>query len=119
MEQFSTRRTLCASIGSMWTVLRQSLSMDLMIILEQLSKEMVWMELLLLHPAAMLLPHHHLEHHHQEGTLHQHQLLLLLLQAMLLPHHHLEHHHQEGTLLLLQEDMHHLLQILLWQTTVH
>merc|ERR1719317_1115707 len=82
MEQFSTRRTLCASIGSMWTVLRQSLSMDLMIILEQLSKEMVWMELLLLHPAAMLLPHQHLQ---------LHQL----------------------------EDMHHLLQILLWQTTVH
>merc|ERR1719320_1735036 len=108
MEQFSTRRTLCASIGSMWTVLRQSLSMDLMIILEQLSKEMVWMELLLLHPAAMLLPHHHLEHHHQEGTLYQHQLLLLL-------HQHLQLHQLEDMLLLLQEDMHHLLQILLWQ----
>merc|ERR1719320_1491554 len=90
MEQFSTRRTLCASIGSMWTVLRQSLSMDLMIILEKLSKEMVWME-----------------------------LLLLLLQGMLLHHQHLQLHQLEDMLLLLQEDMHHLLQILLWQTTVH
>merc|ERR1719244_917857 len=76
MEHFSTRRTLCASIGSMWTVLRQSPFMDLMMILELLSKGMVWLELLLLHLEDMLLHHQQLHLHHQEDMLHHHQQLL-------------------------------------------
>merc|ERR1719513_35148 len=76
MEHFSTRRTLCVSIGSMWTVLWQSLSMDLMIILEQLSKGKVWMELLLLQQEGMHLHHQFLQLHYLEHISHPHQLLL-------------------------------------------
>merc|ERR1719244_2009672 len=77
MEHFSTRRTLCASIGSMWTVLRQSPFMDLMIILELLSKVMVWLELLLLHLEDMLLYQQQLQLHQAEEMLHHHQQFLL------------------------------------------
>merc|ERR1711874_861137 len=77
MGPFSTRRTLCASIGSMWTALRQGPFTDLMTILEW-SRGMDWMMQRLLLQGNML--HHQLGLHHLqlEDMPHHLQMVLLL-----------------------------------------
>merc|ERR1711913_120058 len=79
------RGTLCASIGSMWTALRQSPFTDLMTILEW-SRGMDWMMQRLLLQGNML--HHHLRLHLLlQGDMLHHQLGLHHLQLEDMPHH--------------------------------